>query len=123
MDHPYNPILRRALLNSRQKEDLNEDKVHEKEHKKKGIIDKEEEGERIGILHGEKMVSENEEEKEVKQTCPKCQELREALKFVQETFPKMQYLILMETGYTLSPDFIRYVYYVFLVVLSFPGKQ
>lgn len=115
MDNPYNPIYRRAILNSRQREDLKEEKVHEKEHKKKGIVDKEEVQERVGVLHSEKMVTENEEEKDVTQTCPKCQELREALKFVQETFPKLQYLMLMETGYTLSPDFIRYVYDVFSV--------
>lgn len=112
MDHPYNPMFRRAILNSRQKEYLKEEKVLEKEHKN-GVIDKEEERERVGVLHGKKLVTDNEEEEDVRRTCLKCQELREALKFVQETFPELQYLILMETGYTLSPDFIRYVYDVF----------
>ncbi|KAK4313557.1 hypothetical protein Pmani_015105 [Petrolisthes manimaculis] len=97
MNHPYNPVLRRAILNSRQKKE-----------KEKGIID-------------EKQGGESEEKEDVSRMCIKCLELREALKFVQELYPNLQYLILMETGYAPSPDYVSYLNQTLSVMQTDPS--
>ena len=41
--------------------------------------------------------------------CQEVEQLKEALKYVVESFPHLKYLLIVENGLSLSPDFVRYV--------------
>ncbi|KAG7163836.1 O-linked-mannose beta-1-2-N-acetylglucosaminyltransferase 1-like 28, partial [Homarus americanus] len=86
--HPYNPMHRKAVINSREEEwKVNaEESVGEDLSRQKG----------------------NTSKQEKRSHCQKSKNLKEALKFVKASFPELQFLMLLETGYALSPDFVSY---------------
>ncbi|MPC07633.1 hypothetical protein E2C01_000197 [Portunus trituberculatus] len=39
--------------------------------------------------------------------CKEVEQLKEAMDYVMQTYPELKYLLLLETGLSLSPDFVR----------------
>ncbi|XP_069938805.1 uncharacterized protein [Cherax quadricarinatus] len=86
-EHPYNPIYRKAVINSRNErtgtaaEGMSVDQL---------------------VQNGRGLQEESHSQ------CQRSKNLKDALQFVKTTFPELQYLMLLETGYTLSPNFVSY---------------
>ncbi|XP_071523574.1 uncharacterized protein [Panulirus ornatus] len=89
-ENPYNPVYRKAVINSKRNakwEDItragkSEDSVLQQRRSKLSA--------------------------ETKSLCLKSKFFKEALQFVKTYFPHLQYLMLLETGYAISPDFLSY---------------
>nr|XP_045598389.1 uncharacterized protein LOC123758263 [Procambarus clarkii] len=85
--HPYNPLYRKAVINSR--DEIWKDTLGEGVSK-----------DRL-LQAGKRMHRESSQ-------CQHSKNFKEALQFVKTAFTKFEYLMLLETGYALSPNFVSY---------------
>lgn len=87
MEHSYNPLHRKAVLNSRD------------ERRRNMTLD--------GKMNDKQDLDSDGTAQESKALCQQSKNLKEALQFVKNSFPQLQHLLLLQTGYALSPDFVR----------------
>lgn len=87
-ENPYNPVYRKAVINSRGAE-----------WEERSDIPKTEDS----VLQQ----SRSRLQEKNKSQCQNSKFFKEALQFVKTFFPNLQYLMLLETGYVLSPNFVR----------------
>lgn len=91
MENPYSPTFRKAVLNDQREH-----------HQTSGIYNFRKKVENVG----DEFWVAGKRDKDTA-TCNKCNELKEALAYVLDSFPSAQHMLLLAAGYTLSPDFIR----------------